>query len=346
MVQKLIIACASIGVIVSIANGTPAAGQALIDSELEHQIDLRAPEYGACIGLAECTVDGVTFIAERRSIAESDTGEVLPADETTLWLPAELYWDPIDGFGILDGAQNDEIDFDERLRMTFESPVRIDGVWFSDLFKNEDRRYGSSDTDRIEGVDPDSEVAAIGLYIGDTEFQQLTVAADDRLPWASFNQEISVKFSENGDMRRRVVINGELISLVVPGQRNGRAITLNMPLGQIGADKKAIFEGVETVEVDLTDILANFQGAPLFAAGSSNFEIIKAIAESPDALQQIREVAERKRETIRMSNGEVAWRSETPVEVDGLSFFAPFDASNDFSVAGIILNQILLSEAE
>ncbi|MEE2946062.1 MAG: hypothetical protein VX444_12870 [Pseudomonadota bacterium] len=308
--------------------GTAAEAQSLsqIDEELRQEIDFRALIFRGCLGQHECTVGNISIRATRMN----DDGET--------WSQATIYWDPVDGLGIQDGAQNDEIDFEERLEVRFASPQTVEKIWYSDLFHTEDRRYGSYLTDRVENEPVDAEIAGMGLLVGDREVNKQTFAATDRLPWASFNQEVSLNFEENGDLRRRVVIQDETITVLAPsGTSTELDILLENPLGTIDKDKRSIFEGVETVEIDLTPILAEFHGTSLFAVGTNNFEFIQQVANNERALDNLRLVAEQKRTSIDMSNGEVGAEIFDAAGVDGLTFFAPFDASNDFSIAGIIL---------
>lgn len=315
-----------------------ASAEAVIDRELQSGVDFRSLDYSVCVDQTECLVNGIKIKAQRRDREED--AAIANAAVEPIWNEAKIYWDPIDGLGIKDGAQNDEIDFDERLLVTFDTQRSLRKVWFSDLFKSEDKRYGSSGTDRVEGQPKDAEIAGIGLNLGDIQVATLTVAGESNLPWATFNQEVSIRFQENGDLRRRVVINEEIVTIVVPGKSgSGRNVSVQLPLGQIDKDKRGIFEGVETVEIDLTDILAEFQDAPLFPVGTTNFEIIKSLVEDPESLANLKKAAMRKRDTLRMSNGEVGWEFEAAETVDGLTFFAPFDASNDFSIAGLIFEE-------
>lgn len=322
----------------------PASAQAIIDRELSGQVDFRDLAYSGCLNQVTCTVGDVTLIAQRRDVSsvvlEANKAEAeqpgVPAP--IQWRDAQLYWDPIDGIGVTEGAQNDEVDFDERIVVVFKEPVTVSKLWFSDMFTSEDDRYGSGSTDRVEGVAEDTETAGFSIVADGVIQSTSIVEANDRLPWASFNQEVSWRFSEDGDLDRRVVINGELITIVAPGENaSGRLVEQRFAIGEIDPEKKDIFEGVETVEIDLTDILAEFNNTPVFEQGSTNFDILRSLVEDPETLQTLRNIAETKRETIRMSNGEIGWTLENPTRGDEIQFFAPFDASNDFSISGIIL---------
>ena len=59
------------------------------------------------------------------------------------WLAEMLYWDNVDGLGIL-GGEDDEIDGRERLVIHFDQPVHLAGVWLTDLFGSPDggSRFG------------------------------------------------------------------------------------------------------------------------------------------------------------------------------------------------------------
>ncbi len=327
MLAKWTNCLAAIAAVPLVLGGSAVLGQNLsqIDQELRQEIDFRALIFRGCLGQTECTVGDITLRASRLD------------DDGLTWNQATLYWDPIDGIGIQDGAQNDEIDFEERLEVRFAAPRTVSKIWYSDLFHTEDRRYGSYLTDRVEGEPVDAEIAGLGYVIDNEEVRKQTFAATDRLPWAQFNQEVSLNFKENGDLRRRVIIQDENITVLAPsGTSTELDLLLENPIGTIDKDKRSIFEGVETVEIDLTPILAEFHGTNLFAVGTNNFDAVQQIANNEQALENLRLIAERKRNSINMSNGEVGAELTDAKRLDGLTFFAPFDASNDFSVAGII----------
>ena len=71
------------------------AAAALIDQDLSAQIDFRSLAFGLCFSQPTCTVEGVTITAERRDVAGDG------------WVPALIYWDPMDGLGVLEGGQNE-----------------------------------------------------------------------------------------------------------------------------------------------------------------------------------------------------------------------------------------------
>ncbi len=306
-------------------SGAPAyaQGSAQIDVELANGIDFRNLAFSDCLNRTECSVGDVTIIAQRR------------VDQNAEWLSAPIYWDPIDGIGVQDGAQNDEIDIDERVLVRFADKSNLDRIWLSDLFMNEDRRYGSSQTDLISGEPEDAEVAGLSFLADGTELLNITVSGESRLPWAQFNQEVDVRIREDGDLRRRIVVNDDVVTVVIPGDD----LTLQTPLGVNDAEKQGLFDGLETVELDISDLLAEFNNAALFEVGTKNFELINAIAQDPDNLAAMLRTAQEKRTSIRMSNGEVGFDVDSSLSIEEIAFFSPFDASNDFSIAGIVLRK-------
>lgn len=255
--------------------------------------------------------------------------------EDSEWLSSPIYWDPIDGIGIQDGAQNDEIDINERLMVRFDEQKMLDRIWLSDLFITEDRRYGSSETDLVEGQPEDAEIAGISLAADGAELFNTTVSGQTRLPWAQFNQEVDVRFREDGDLRRRIVVNDDVVTVVIPGDD----LVLQTPVSPDDAKTQSLFEGLETVELDISDLLAEFNTTALFEVGTTNFELINAIAQDPDNISEMIRIAQEKRTSIQMSNGEVSYDIDQDFAVEEITFFSPFDASNDFSIAGIVLRK-------
>lgn len=323
MTKKPILFSVVAGLTVVSASGIAAQESAQIDRELSEGIDFRTLAFSQCLDRTTCSADGVTIIAQRREDADSE------------WMSAPIYWDPIDGIGVQDGAQNDEIDIDERILVRFDEAVNLDRIWLSDLFINEDRRYGSSDTDLVIGEPEDAEIAALSFMADGIDIANITVAGEVRLPWAQFNQEIDVRFREDGDLRRRIVVNGDIVTVVVPGAD----IVLQTPVTANDKAKQGLFDGLETVELDITDLLAEFNQAALFEVGTRNFELINAIAQDPENLSRLYEIAQDKRVSIQMSNGEVGFDVDPTLGIEEIAFFSPFDASNDFSVAGVILRK-------
>ncbi len=104
--------------VIALALAAPCALAMPIGSALDGQIDFRTTDYGGCFGMTNCTVGDLTLSAVNQDGA------------------AEIYWDGVDGLGIIGGQESDEIDGSngEMLTVTFANPTSLTGVWFSDLF--------------------------------------------------------------------------------------------------------------------------------------------------------------------------------------------------------------------
>lgn len=310
------------------AAGMAQADLATIDSELRSGIDFRHIDYRVCEDRQTCKVGQVQLAAQRRD----------GSDDAWVDQNAQLYCHPVDGIGVQGGGQNDEIDFEERIVVTFDTTVSVDKIWFSDLFRDEDSRYGAGVTDRVQGAPEDAETAGV-QFVRQAEvlFNQI-ISANDPLPEDPFNEMLTPRFAEDGDLLRRVVIDGELVTLVVPGKDVvDRLDSIEVPLGQIDKDKSDLFDGLETVQIDLSDIITDFHNARLFTYGSHNFDYISAMLNDNIQLASLKSSAEAMRLQVDLSNGEQVAQALYTDRVDQLTFFAPFDASNDFSVAGIVL---------
>lgn len=321
--KALAVSLSCLGASFAMAQSTALAP---IDQDLLNNIDFRTLDFSVCLGQESCTVNGVTLMAQRLNELDDD------------WHAAEIYWDPIDGVAVKEGEQNDEIDFDERLQVSFEKPVKIQRVWLSDLFRQEDGRYGSTETDVVQGVPQDVETAGISLVIDEVDVFTFSAWGENLLPDDSFDLLVSPRFTENGNLRQRVVINDETVTLVVPDVGAiGGTLRLRLPIGQIDKEKLALFEGLETSDIDLKSLLREFHNAPVFAHGSHNLDLIESLLNDPGTLEEFRQQAGRSRLRGDLSNGEQAVELPEFNELDGLKFFAPFDASNDYSIAGLVL---------
>lgn len=298
----------------------------LIDRDLSGQLDFRDVAFADCFEQPQCTVFGVNIVAERRA-ADGET-----------WVPAQLYWDPVDGIGVMAGGQNDEIDFDERVLVSFQSvdksgTINIARVWLSDIFIGEDDRYGNSDP---AGAD-DVEVAVIQSMFGDTMLREDIVDGADVLPPDPFNEEVVTEYTEGDDLYRRIVIRDNEITVLVPATDEiTEAQLISFPITEVDEDKLALFEGIETVEIDLVDILAGFNGTPFNEAGSANADLIDAILDEIAELQAIREQAEDTRLVSSVSNGELGVEMDVSLDIETLVFMSVLGGSNDYSVAGIV----------
>jgi len=328
---KLSVAIFAAAALFSGAVSAQVADPTLIDRELARGIDFRSKDFEGCLGKPSCTVNGLTISAERQT------------DDGLDWVPATLYWDPVDGFGILDGAQNDEIDIDERVTVVFNNGAEPLGkIWLSDLFLGEEARYSAAGNNKVELVPDDVEVAGVGLWSAGIEQSRFNITGKVEMPDKSFNQYVSESFLEDGDLRRRLLINNNIITVLAAGEGTGdNAIEISKVIGQVDAEKRRIFEGIETIEIDLSTILAGFRGTIMFLEGTRNFDMIKRLSENPAAWDALRAGAKRERSIGARSNGELGVMVTEDFPVDKVMFFSPFDSSNDFSVAGILTRQEL-----
>lgn len=298
---------------------------AAIDEDLREQLDFRDVAFADCFEQPTCTVLGLTITAERREV----DGET--------WVSAQIYWDPVDGFGVIAGGQNDEIDFDERLLVTFEGikggTVNIERAWLSDIFIGEDERYGNNDP---AGND-DVEVAVIqSMWAGSMVAEEIADGANV-LPPDPFNAEVMADSREDGDLLRRVVINDQMISVIVPERSDSGAMDeLRFQISEVDDAKLELFDGIETVELALTDVLVGFNDAPVYFGGSFNAEVMEENITDREALQELRESVEETRLVSDVSNGELGVAMDPSIDVDMLVFMSVFGGSNDYSVAGLV----------
>jgi hypothetical protein len=91
-----------------------------------------------------------------------------------------LWWDATDGYGIMDGAENDEIDSrdHEELRIRFSQPVIIESILITDLFLLEnpaDEEWGRYSVDGINwllfqqnAIHPNGELLITGIGLETT----------------------------------------------------------------------------------------------------------------------------------------------------------------------------------
>ena len=298
------------------AQGTSVAP---IDAELAGQLDFRSIEFKACFQKETCEVDGYKISGFR---VDTDTQELEPAD---------IYWDPIDGLGGMRGGQNDEIDFDERIVVEFPQERELNRVWLSDLFIAEHARYGG-----VSVGGKDEEYARMELSLDGTIVGDIRVSGELDLPFEPFDLLVDARFLEAGDLRRRATVDEDTLLLIIPGGEGGSDIVIDLSQGTVDDEKKDIFEGIPTVELDIESILASFIDAPLFNGGTQNARRILEMLENEAALSQLSAVARDERVISDRTIGEIAGVLDAPVTVNSLTFYAPFDTSNDYSVAGIV----------
>ena len=99
-------ACAVVGVLSPDAHAGP----------LSPQVDFRSDSFSSADNQHSISgeVDGVGFTVSAYRLNDVDEME-----EALLW------WDALDGLGIRGGGQDDEIDFDERLVITFDTVIGL-----------------------------------------------------------------------------------------------------------------------------------------------------------------------------------------------------------------------------
>lgn len=289
-----------------------------IDEALDGQLDFRRTAYAVCIDLPTCEVAGVTVTAERQ-VGDGD-----------VWVPATLYWDPVDGFGVQGGNQNDEIDVDERLVVEFSSPVQTRGIWLSDVFISEAGRYQT-----VNANAEDAEVADFEMFRGNAPVLQARMSGQIDLPRDPFNGLFPEAFVEDGDLLNRLLIGTDNISIYMPDPDGTGVVTL--PLGDIDREKQAIFAGVETVDIPIAELLGGATNITVFKAGSENAARILAARDNLASLEKLRIDATNARRVGSIPNGEIGWYSGNGIAVDRIVFTSEPLTSNDYSIAGIVI---------
>lgn len=294
----------------------PGAAPSLIDTDLAGGLDLRLPKYEVCLDKTACVVDGLSVAAFR-------------LDVTGAWVPAPIYWDPIDGFGVIGSGQNDEIDHDEKLELAFATPVTVSGLWLSDLFVGEAARYGAGQA----GKD-DAETARADLALADGQTMPLSISGNTALPDVSFNTLIDPSFQQSGDLLSRLIVDETKVAIVAAGSGD---LELAGTSGAIDADKAAALGGVEVVKVDNQTLLELVNGAILFPDGTINAEALTTLAAAERDYGDLYLDAVQRRSFGDTSNGEVSSSFDVPVRVTGAVFVGQVGTSNDFSVAGFMV---------
>lgn len=307
-------------VLIAVASGASAQQIAApIDRDLSGQVDFRSTAYAPCFEQPTCTIDSVSISAFREN-----------ADGQTV--PANIYWDPVDGLGVMGGGQNDEIDFDETLIVRFNGDVTVTGVWLSDLFQKEVDRYGGQATGEAN-----AEVAQINFINGGVSRSQLIVNAEEALPPRMFNAAVAPSvFSKKGDLFQRVVV-GQNDVTVVSASGSIKAGSMTGDGSLVEADKQELFAGLPTVQIDTSRLLSLIDGVVLFPTGDSNADRVAGLVRQGTSFESMYQSSAALRAISDISNGEVGAYLETPIMVDEMVFTAPFSTSNEFSVAGIVV---------
>lgn len=301
-----------------------AQDKALIDQKLEGQLDFRDLAFEICFGEPFCRVRGFEVFAYRKDSSDD------------FWRSALLYWDPIDGLGILQGGQDDEIDFNERLLVKFPRQRGVDSIWLTDIFRLEDKRYGIESD--VAGTEEDLEIAGIELKRGIRLVSELRVSAERELPNTEFNEIISDQYLvTGGDLNYRLIIDGNTLSLLVPGGLPSTpAASVTVEIGAIDPEKKALFDDGEELVYDLTEVFGVGEQIELVGLTAINPQRILEMLDEPEDLQRLRDSAEVGRLYGSADNGEVAVVLNSDARVSSATFFSPTGSTNDFSVAGIV----------
>lgn len=299
-----------------------------IDYQLEGQLDFRDTSFRQCFEQHHCTIGGTTISAYRR------------ASEDAEWMPARIYWDPIDGLGVLDGGQDDEIDYNERLIVELQSAGNFAGVWLTDLFTGETPRYVPQAGDPSEQTaDEDQEDAIVQLFRAGQLVEKLLVSGNQSLPHQSFNHVLAPSiFDIGGDLRRRLIIaDGQAHLMLTERDGTGQVQLRHVPLGQLDQKKRDLF-GNGPDDSQTAELLEHYSAdleVDLFVDYSSNARRLSNLLDDPDRLTHLNTAASVRRQWSDRSNGEVSVKFEQPLVIDRLEFSSSLRTSNDFSVAGL-----------
>lgn len=312
----------AIAVTLGVTFGSPSYADN-IDADLARGFDFRSILYRPCYGLETCTVGTLEIIPQAR-LSEEDP-----------WDVAELYWDPIDGLGVLGGGQDDEIDFNERIIIRSTEPIDLEKVWLTDLFIGEIKRYWGYQGDLRREVDYES--ARIQLDPEQPSFEEHEVSGVVILPPDPFNEAIDGGiFIEPGDIHDRLIIDGPRALLLVfdPVFNGTRTIVGTFLLDQIDAGKLNLFADGDILEFDLREIFGETEVVELFDP-AHNAGKMAGILDQTERLLGLRFAAEVRRGVGDIPNGEVVTEFLEPQSVYELVFFAPAGTSNDFSIGGL-----------
>jgi len=310
---------------------------AIIDEQMAGEVDFRDLAFAGCAGKTECSVS--LTLPEKSGEASVDLSLIISAEHNTGilggWFPAEIYWDPVDGFGVMGGGQNDEIDFNERLTIQLDTPARLGGMWMSDMFIYEHINYGAS-----YSVQDDLEAADIRGFLAGEQVFETRVTGRITLPDDPFNSLMGDIFMESGDLLNRALIDEGSISILIrdeDGLFSDRII--RAVIGEVDPAKTDIFDGVQVVEIDLETLLGDAEFAPLLAGGNINAAHIEQIMGDQVRLASLQGAAERQRLISDVPNGEVGVAMAQTPEVDTLVFSAELQTSNDYSVVGFLVER-------
>lgn len=312
-------------IVLALATMGSVAQAAELDQDLANGVDFRDLAYRVCLQAEECSVEGMTIRAETRRT------------DTSPWEPGLLYWDPIDGLGVLGGGQDDEIDFNERIVVRRSEPLAIKKVWLTDLFSGEITHYRGLEPALTSDIDFEAGRIAIPAGTGDQREVELRGVID--LPESPFNEAIDgAIFIEPGDLHYRLLIAESEALLSIPlldrdGQIDQRTVRLN----DIEPGKLNLFSDGEELVYDLDDVFARNEIIELFPIGQHNATAMARIVNQTDRLSRLNSDAVVRRDVGDIPNGEVGAVFEVAEKTSELVFYAPAGTSNDFSVAGLVL---------
>lgn len=131
-------------------------------------IDFKDERFAVCKGETRCTVNGVTIEAFKfpgQAAGDSSVGQ-----------PGMLYWDNSDGFGVMGGGQDDEIDPDELIVVEFARGRIVKEVRLSDLY------FDTTGRDSANG-----EKALLRLITVSGSIEAIAVKSSVKLPMIEYN---------------------------------------------------------------------------------------------------------------------------------------------------------------
>lgn len=302
-----------------------ASGLRDVEADLTNGVDFRQIEWRACFRASQCKIGGVEIIAEARS---SDTQD---------WEPAQLYWGPIDGFGVIGNGQDDEIDFNERIILNLDEARPFEGIWFSDIFVGEIQRYLGLETRAARNED--HEVARFALEHTDGTQYLVDLDGLTPLPPDSFNRSVDAEtFVDDGDLHARLLVNGPTVALELPSRDDdGNRRLIDFKLGDIEEGKLSLFEEGDELAYDFDEVFADGVILSLQTDLQHNARQVENTLNDPEALMAWGSSAREGREERLISNGEVGAFWDKPMPLSRIEFYAPMGTSNDYSIAGLAL---------
>lgn len=300
------------------------SGLRQIETDLVDGVDFRQLQWRACFNANQCRIEGIDIRAEARRSNNAD------------WEPARLYWDPIDGIGIIGNGQDDEIDFNERLLVTLNTNNALEGIWFSDIFVGEIQRYLGLDKQLVG--DEDFEVARFTLEDNSGTLYQVDLDGLTPLPPESFNSLLDKDtFFDDGDIHTRLIINGPTVALELPTiDEEGQRSLIDFRLGEVEAGKLSLFEDDNEFEYDLDEVFANGEALRALTEMKHNANEVEGKLRDVNALMAWNKAAVDGRKAGVTSNGEVGAFFAQSLVARQITFTAPAGTSNDYSILGLV----------